>query len=69
MALNWARMAYGRGSNLEPIAPSAMSKNTSYEVATVDEGKFTYLTGHQVFVLQKRKGISKGFEPETHYIE
>ncbi|XP_076816252.1 uncharacterized protein LOC143462094 [Clavelina lepadiformis] len=30
-------MAYGRGSNLEPIAPSAMSKNTSYEVATVDK--------------------------------
>ncbi|CAK8687794.1 unnamed protein product [Clavelina lepadiformis] len=27
-------MTYGRGSNLEPLAPSAVSKDASYEVAT-----------------------------------
>ncbi|CAK8687924.1 unnamed protein product [Clavelina lepadiformis] len=57
-------MAYGRGSNLEPLAPSAVSKDASYEAATANNDNLTDLKEHQI--LEKGKVSDRGFEPATH---
>ena len=54
------------GSNLEPLAPSAVSKDASYEVATANNDNLTHLNEHQIEVLEKGKVTDRGFEPETH---
>ncbi|CAK8678780.1 unnamed protein product [Clavelina lepadiformis] len=58
-------MAYGRGSNLEPLAPSAVSKDASYEVATASNDNLTDLNEHQIEVFEKGKlrGQEKTKEP------